>query len=214
MIKDALPDKVSFAELRDRARSTKDVNEMIRRLDLYRGEGFDLVANPYGEGFISRAQLEIAEREAAAENRRRQRALKLAARGAEQEGRLPTDMTSALRPVDAGMYTTNTIDPLSTIMNGRSIDQRTTAWQANYVSMLQTIQDTLWVRGMSDDAREEANDRIEDIISMVNSLSPEQYYYAQLVFPQVGISILSDVELTLRGLAEMQGVWQHFVSSI
>ena len=214
LAEDFIPPTIRFSEVRDRVSSTRDVNELIYRLNMYRGEGFELVANPYGVGLITQAALDIAEREAMQENRRRRRALRLAERGAEAEGRLPTDMTSALRPVTPGQYTSTTEDPLATMMYGRRIGEQTSAWQARYLDGLRHVLVSSEFLAMSDDQREETYASIMHIYDMVQSLSPSQYYYAQLVFPVVSITIITDIPLFLRGVKEVEETWEAFYNSL
>lgn len=214
LLEDALPGKLSFVTVRDRVASTKDVNEIIYRLNMYRGEGFNFVPNPYGEGFITQAQLDIAEREAAQENRRRKRALELATRGAEAEGRLPTDMTSALRPVSPGIYTTSQDDPIASILYGRRIGEQTAQWQARYLAALDEALNSVQLLKYSDDKQNEIVNRILRIRGMVESLSPSQYYYAQLVFPQLQITILTNIPLFLEGVQEVEELWEAFYRSL
>ena len=214
LLEDALPDSIKFSELRDRATSTADVNEMITRLNMYRAEGFNFVPNPYGVGFITQAQLDIAEREAAQENRRRKRALQLATRGAEAEGRLPTDMTSALRPVSPGAYTTTQQDPIASLMYGRRISEQTSAWQARYLEGLTAVFTSAQFMQLADEQRAEVTASINNIYSMVQSMSPQQYYYAQLVFPVVSVSIVTDISLFIQGIQEVEEAWEAFYSSL
>lgn len=210
---DLLPDRLKLSDLRDRVTSTKEVNEMISRLEMYRKEGFELTENPYGNGFITKAQLEIAEREARQENRRRKRLLAMAEQGAEAEGRLPTDQTAQLRPVNAGLYTTNSKDPLANIMFGRRIGEQTIAWQQRYMGGLYAVLDVLPSYGMSAESQFHVERLVGEIINMVNSLSPEDYYYAQLVFPVLSITIVTDIPLFIRGVEEIAETWANFYNS-
>lgn len=214
MLEDALPGRLSFTTVRDRATSTKDVNEMIRRLDMYRGEGLAFVPNPYGTGFITQAQLDIAEREAAQENRRRKRALEMAERGAEAEGRLPTDMTSALRPVSPGIYTSTQSDPIANLMYGRRIGDQTARWQARYLQALNDVLTVLPSMSYDMETYQDLTDSVYSIMSIVQSLSPEQYYYAQLVFPVLSISITTDIALFIQGIEEVRATWESFRASL
>lgn len=209
-----LPDRLRLTDLRDRVTSTKDVNELITRLDMYRKEGFELVQNPYGNGYITKAQLEVAEREARQENRRRRRLQQMAERGAEAEGRLPTDQTAALRPVNAGVYTVNSQDPLANIMYGRRIGEQTIAWQQRYIEQLRLQMELLPTQGFSMSTIEEMHQKFMNIIQMVENLSPEDYYYAQLVFPNTSISIVSDERQIYEGLSELEETWENFYNSV
>lgn len=214
LLQDALPSRLSFTTIRDRATSTRDVNEMITRLNMYRGEGFNFVPNPYGTGFITQAQLDVAEREAAQENRRRKRALEMAERGAEAEGRLPTDMTSALRPVSPGIYASTQSDPIANLMYGRRIGEQTAGWQARYIQALNDVLAVLPSMSYDMQTYRDLTDSVYHIMDIVQSLSPEQYYYAQLVFPVLSISITTDIALFIRGIEEVRTTWEAFQSSL
>lgn len=211
---ESLPAEVSFRGLRDVVASTQDVNEMIFRLNMYRREGFDFVPNPAGAGYITQAQLDIAKRETARENRRRARAMRMATRGAEAEGRLPSDQTAGLRPVEESLYLEDNTDPIAAMMQGRRIDERTAAWQERYIQMIEIIKHNLPFRGFSRETVEIATQKIDHIIAMVRSISPSQYYYAQLVFPTLSISITSNEEEFLQGLDEIEQTWESFLAQI
>ena len=211
LLHSALPDKLSFTSVRDRFTSTKQVNEFINRLNMYKREGLELVENPYGTGLVTRAAVEVSEREASMENRRRKRALRMATRGAEEYGRLPTDQSAQLRPVSPSLYIGTRNDPAAMLMEGRNIDDRTVAWQERYIGMLKQIRGDLLIMGRATDQNLAWLDEIERIVS---GMSAYAYYYAQLVFPVVSISITSDAVEFEKGIEEIYETWRDFANTL
>lgn len=204
-----MPNKLKLSHIRDLIKSEQDVTRVIDMLDVYRGEGLELVANPYNQGYITQGQLINAQAMSEAENLRRQQAIDFATKDAQSAGRLPTDRDAMLMETTPKDFIGDS--PIASIMNGRTIDERAVNWQNNYVKKLDQTIKIILLSGRVDSQRFlELDELSREIEKIVLNLTPTQFYHAQLIFTELDIKIISDVSEVANALEEVLQKWQEF----
>lgn len=204
----AYPETVKLTNLRENIKSKRDLDKIVRQLEMFKGKGLELTE--YGGQIVTRAEKKITSRAIAAENVKRARIEKAAQAISEQQGRFPTQEQFDIRQISAEHYMKSRRESLESLLSGIQIDNRALILQQNYINRTQMVLNEALIQGV---ATPETVQQANRIIEIVGGLTPEQMAIAQTGIPQLQISnTYVDTELFAYAIDEYLAAWEEFVN--
>ena len=127
-----------------------------------------------------------------------------------REGRFPSQTDADLRELQLEDLTPDRLRELADLDYTPVVDQRAISFQQNYLNSLNELESRLLSYNMNDDELEEALDLLRQIRDIVESITPSQFYLAQIKVPNASIQVISDFILPMHDLAYILTAWEGF----
>lgn len=204
----AYPETVKITNLRENIKSKRDLDKIVRQLEMFKGEGLQLTE--YGGQIVTKAEKKITSRAIAAENVKRARLQKLTESIQEQTGRFPTQAQFDIKEISPDYYMQQRRKSLESLISGVEIDNRALILQQNYINKVEMVLNEALIQGV---ATTETVQMANRIIEIVSGLTPEQMVIAQTGIPTLQISnIYVDPDFFAYAIDEYLSAWEEFAA--
>lgn len=205
----AFPEKISFAELRETIQSGRELTRQIKRLERYRGEGFDLMR--VDNRLITQAQYQEYQQAARAETRRRRLLQRQVQEYEQEQGRFRVSPITELQPVTpediARMSPERRAEVVSQLYVDEYTDPRAIQWQQNYIKYMNESYRLASAMGRTTTASDAA---FNELIEIIVNMSPQNFVRAQYENPAVEILSTYDPEEFVSLLEYYISIWRRY----